>query len=100
MDAAVFILQLCRFLSSRRKYLSEFFEKLPRSFESVARCPNAEKGRVMEQLREKKLGVRVVPDDSLAVLRIYASALSEEYARELVWDAQAVIDETVRHGQS
>lgn len=100
MDAAVFILQLCRFLSGRRKYLSEFFEKLPRSFESVARCPNAEKGRVMEQLREKKLGVRVVPDDSLAVLRIYASALSEEYARELVWDAQAVIDETVRHGQS
>ena len=54
----------------------------------------------MEQLREKKLGVRVVPDDSLAVLRIYASALSEEYARELVWDAQAVIDETVRHGHS
>ena len=37
---------------------------------------------------------------SLAVIRVHANALSQEFARELAMDMQAVIDETVRHGQS
>ena len=100
LDAVIFSLFLCRYLSSNRKFLSQCIENLPQSFVAAARCPNGQKGRVMQQVREKKLKVRVIPDDSLAVLKIYASALSQEYARELALDATAVINEIVMHGQS
>ncbi len=100
LDAVVFSLFLCKFLSVKRKFLSQCVENLPFSFVSAARCPNHQKGRVMQKIREKKMKVRVIPDDSLAVLKVYASALSQEYARELALDATAVINEIVMHGQS
>ena len=66
----------------------------------AVRCPDKMKGRVMNRIREKKLKVTVLPDDSLAVLKVYANALSQEYARELALDSAAVINEIVMHGQS
>lgn len=99
-DAACFCLSLLKLLCGKRGYLSENLEELPLSVVSAARCPARMKGRVMNKIREKDLKVTVIPDDSLAVLKVYANALSQEYARELALDATAVINEIVMHGQS
>lgn len=100
LDAVVFMLSLSRYILSKHNFLSNCLEELPQSFSSVVRCPNRDKGRVMEEVKKRKLKARIIPDESLAVLKIYASALSTEYARELALDAEAIINETVQHGQS
>lgn len=101
-DAAAFVLALADCITVLNKPVSSLVNGASGDCRLWVRCPDRLKGRVMQQVRAKSNSsqVKCVPDDSLAVIRVHANALSQEFARELAMDMQAVIDETVRHGQS
>lgn len=101
-DAAAFVLALADCVTVLNKPVSSLVNGASGDCRLWVRCPDRLKGRVMQQVRAKSNSsqVKCVPDDSLAVIRVHANALSQEFARELAMDMQAVIDETVRHGQS
>ncbi len=98
-DGMFLTLYLAKYLSSRRLYLSRITPELPVSAVAFVPCPDSEKGGAMRAARNSescKAGrAFVVPGDGQAVLKIYASAFNEEYAREIAVELARELKEAI-----
>lgn len=79
--------------------MSRITPELPVSAVAFVPCPDSEKGGAMRAARNSescKAGrAFVVPGDGQAVLKIYASAFNEEYAREIAVELARELKEAI-----